>query len=121
MKVCVVNDVILYYVYSLFLLHDNASAHTAATTVDIFNESEAQLLPHPPYSPDLSPWDFLLLPEMKKQLKNTQFEGVEDAYRAFTRAVEDIQKLAWAEEWNMWFHSMAKCRVAERRFLDVIE
>ena len=42
---------------------------------------------------DLSPCDFSLLPEVKKQLKGTLFESVEDACRAFTRAVEDMLRL----------------------------
>ena len=49
-----------------FLHRDNASAHTAATTVDFLNENEVQLLPHPPCSPDLSPCDFFLFPEVKE-------------------------------------------------------
>ena len=53
----------------LFLHHDNASARTAATTVDFLTVSEVQLLPHPPYSPDLSPCGFFLVPEVKKQQK----------------------------------------------------
>ena len=62
----------------------------AATTVDFLNESEVQLLPHAPYSPDLSPCDlFYPIPEVKKQLKGTLSESAEDACRAFTRAVED--------------------------------
>ena len=57
----------------LFLRHDNASAHTAATTVNFLNESEVQFLPLLPYSPDLSPCNSFLFPDMKKQLKGTQF------------------------------------------------
>ena len=34
----------------LFLHHNNASAHTAATTIDVLKERDVQLLPHPPYS-----------------------------------------------------------------------
>ena len=45
-----------------FLHHYNASAHTAATTVDFFKEVQTQ--PHPLYSPDLSPCDFFLFPEV---------------------------------------------------------
>ena len=53
----------------LFPLHDHASAHAAATSVVFLKEIEMQLLPHPPYLSDLSPCDFFLFPEMKKQLK----------------------------------------------------
>ena len=68
-----------------------------------------QLLPHPLYSPDLSPCNFFLFPEVKKQLKGTIFESAEDACRAFTRATEDMPKSTWAEEWNISFHRMAEC------------
>ena len=85
-------------------LHDNASVHTAATTVDFLNDSEVQLLPHPPYSPDLSPCNFYLFPKNEKQLNGIVFESAEDTSRAFKRAVEDIPRSTWAEEWNKWFH-----------------
>ena len=49
-----------------------------------------QLLPHPPYFSDLSPCDFFLSPKVRKQLKGTLFESVEDACRAFTSAIEDV-------------------------------
>ena len=81
----------------LFLHHDNASAHTAATTVDFLNESE---VPYPPYSPNLFPCNVFLFPEVNKQLKGTLFESAQDACRAFTGAVEDIPKSTWDEEWN---------------------
>ena len=71
----------------LFLHYDNAIAHAAATTVDFLNESEVQLLPHPLYSPDLSPCCFLF-PEVQKQLKSTLLQSVEDACLTFTRAVK---------------------------------
>ena len=73
-------------------------------------ESEVQLLPHPP---DLFLCDLFLFPEVKKQLKGTLFVSTEDACRAFTTAVEDIPKSTWAEEWNKWFHRMAKCIAGE--------
>ncbi|WP_419650344.1 hypothetical protein, partial [Thiolapillus sp.] len=64
------------------------------------------------------PCDFCLVPEVKEQLKGTLFESVEDVCRTFTRAVEDIPKSTWAEEWNKWFHRMAKCIAAEGRFFE---
>ena len=104
--------------WPIFFHHDNAIAHPTATTVDFLNESEVLLLLYPSYSPDLSPCDFCLVPELKKQLKGTLFDSVEDVCRTFTRAVEDIRKSTKAEEWNKWFHHMAKCRAAEGRFFE---
>ena len=60
----------------------------------------------------------LLFPELKKHRKSTLFESAEGALRAFTRAVEDIPKLTWAEKWNKRFHRMTKCIAAEGRFFE---
>ena len=67
---------------------------------DFLNEREVQLLLDPPFSPDLSPWNFFLFQEEKKQVKGTLFDSVEYIRGAFTRDVEDIPKSTWAEEWN---------------------
>jgi len=48
--------------------HDNATAHTSALAKAKLVELGYELLPHPPYSPDLAPCDFLLFPNLKKSL-----------------------------------------------------
>jgi histone-lysine N-methyltransferase SETMAR len=35
------------------------------------------VFPHPPYSPDLSPCDFILFPKMKTKLKGRRFDAVD--------------------------------------------
>ena len=50
-----------------FILHqDNAPTHASQkvqTTIKI--QLEAEILTHPPYSPDLAPCDFALFPKLK--------------------------------------------------------
>ena len=46
------------------LLHDNAPAHKSATVQQYLKESGLDVLDHPPYSPDLSPYDFCLFPRL---------------------------------------------------------
>jgi transposase len=36
------------------------------------------VIPHPPYSPDLAPFDFFLFPKMKLTLKGRRFETIEE-------------------------------------------
>ena len=60
-------------VRGLLLHHDNASAHTAAVTLDFLAASNVQLATHPSYSPDLAPCDWFLFPSAKRQLKGNSF------------------------------------------------
>ena len=52
------------------LLHDNASAHKAATVRENLKQVKVVELPHPPYSPELPPCGFFLF----LRLKNTSLE-----------------------------------------------
>jgi hypothetical protein len=49
------------------------------------------IVPHPPYSPDLAPCDFLLFPKLKIKLKGQRFETVSDMQRE-SQAVLDSSK-----------------------------
>ncbi len=50
-----------------FLLHhDNASSHTAVPTLAFIGEQNMEMLPHPPYSPDLAPCNFFSVPQTQK-------------------------------------------------------
>ncbi|EFN64908.1 Histone-lysine N-methyltransferase SETMAR, partial [Camponotus floridanus] len=42
------------------------------------HELRYELLPHPPYSPDLAPCDFFLFPNMKKWLAGKKFSSNEE-------------------------------------------
>ena len=54
--------------------HDNAPAHCACDTELDIDPLGFNLLPHPPYSPDLAPLDFRLFPDLKKELRGQRFE-----------------------------------------------
>lgn len=53
--------------------HDNAPAHSSMKAMAKLNELNFQLLPHPPYSPDLAPCDFYLFPNLKRYLRGKRF------------------------------------------------
>lgn len=60
---------------ALFLQQDNARPHTAVVTTNTLREIGLQLLPHPPYSPDLAPSDFYLFSPLKSALKGKSFNN----------------------------------------------
>ena len=79
------------------LHHDNASAHTAAATREFLASEGVQLMSHPPYSSDLCPCDFFSFSHFKKRLRRTRFDSPKYAIRAFTRAIDSIDKVTWFE------------------------
>ena len=62
-------------VRSIKLLHDNAPAHKSTTVQEYLKESGLNVLDHPPYSHDLSPFDFWLFPKLKEMLAGHRFES----------------------------------------------
>jgi hypothetical protein len=48
--------------HGVILQHDNARPHTANMTKTVIHELDWEILPHPPYSPDLAPTDYHLFP-----------------------------------------------------------
>ena len=70
-----------------FILHrDNAPAHASQevqTTIQI--QLEAEVLTHPPYSPDLARCDFPLFPKLKGELIGKHFNDLDDLRSESTR------------------------------------
>ena len=73
-----------------FLHHDNASSNTSKMTRQFVEESGLQLLPHPPYSPDLAPCDFWLFPRIKKHLKGKKFDSNSEVEEGLHRVMGDV-------------------------------
>jgi hypothetical protein len=54
------------------------SCLTLVLTQQFLAKYEMAVIPHPLYSPDLAPCDFLLFPKMKLKLKGRQFDTIEE-------------------------------------------
>jgi transposase len=50
----------------------------------------SQVLPHPPYSPDMSPPAFDLFPKLKKPFSGKRFRSIEEASNEVARAIRRI-------------------------------
>jgi histone-lysine N-methyltransferase SETMAR len=73
----------------VLLQHDNASSHTCVATTSKAVELAFQILPHPPYSPDLGPSNYHLFKNVKQYLRGTHFKDDESVQIAVTQWLED--------------------------------
>jgi len=73
--------------HGIKLLHDNAKAHDAQ---NYLKEQGITIMPHPPYSPDLSPCDYWLNDYIKQHLPDEVSE--KSLHNAVTKIVFDIPK-----------------------------
>lgn len=70
------------------LLHDNARPHVAKLTLQKLQELNYETLPHPPYSPDISPTDYHLFLSLDNFLRNKQFKSLDDVQHTFASFIE---------------------------------
>ena len=89
--------------------HDNAPTHTSAVVTAKLVELGYELLPHPPYSPDLAPCDFFLFPNLKKSLAGQKFESNEEVIAATEAYFADLQKTRFSDGLKKLEHHWVKC------------
>lgn len=70
----------------VILLYDNARPHVAKSVSDVLKQLNWEMLPHPPYSPDIAPSDYHLFRSMAHGLAKQQFKNY-----------QDVKK--WLDEW----------------------
>ncbi len=89
----------------IFWLHqDNATPHTLTITFAFFGENGINLVPHPPYSPDLAPCDFAVFPYLKKQLRGIKFVNIEEVQNC-------VRMILWNMEPEVFFDTVRSMAV----------
>nr|ABQ88321.1 transposase [synthetic construct] len=91
------------------LLHDNARPHVAQPTLQKLNELGYEVLPHPPYSPDLSPTDYHFFKHLDNFLQGKRFHNQQDAENAFQEFVESRSTDFYATGINKLISRWQKC------------
>jgi hypothetical protein len=61
-------------------------------TTEFVTNSNTDIVPHLPYSPDLAPCDFALFPKLKMKLKGRHFETVSDNQRESQVVLNSIKE-----------------------------
>lgn len=91
------------------LLHDNARPHVAQSTLQKLNELGYQTLPHPPYSPDLSPTDYHFFKHLDNFLQGKRFNNQAAAQNAFEEFAASRTLEFYATEINKLVSRWQKC------------
>ncbi|GBP35549.1 Histone-lysine N-methyltransferase SETMAR [Eumeta japonica] len=76
---------------------DNARVHTCLVTMAKIHELRYELLPHPEYSPDLTPCDYYLFPNLKTWLSGKRFESNEEVITETSAYFESLEKTYYLE------------------------
>ncbi|CAF3102594.1 unnamed protein product [Rotaria socialis] len=63
---------------AVILLHDNSRPHVAQLTQQKIEQLEWEVLPHPPWSPDLAPSDCHLFLSLRNYLCNKHYEDFDE-------------------------------------------
>ena len=69
------------------ILHNNARPHTTVLTRQALQKLRLDVLPHPPYSPDLAPAYFALFPRLKRLLQVRIFESRDSLEHEVSRVI----------------------------------
>lgn len=89
--------------------HDNAPAHSSVVAQVKLHELGYELLPHPPYSPDLAPCDYYLFPNLKRWLQGKKFGSNEEAEAKIRAYFDEFQKTYFSDGIKMLETRWTKC------------
>ena len=85
----------------VLLLQDNAPAHTSQVAMTAATECGFEILPHTPYSPNMTPSDFYLFLKLKSHLCGTQYGSNEGV-------IEAVNEYLWYQEKAFYFEGIRK-------------
>lgn len=102
----------------LLFHHDNAPAHASKVTTQKLNELKFELLPHPPYSPDLAPSDYWLFPNLKRWLQGKRFSSNEEVLAETEAYFEELDSSSYMKGLKMLEDRYTKCITLEGNYVE---
>jgi hypothetical protein len=80
----------------------NAPSHTSVFTQQFLVKYKMAVIPHPPYSPDMTPCDFYLFPKMKVNLKGRRFDTTEEVQAESQRVLDTLTEKNFQKAFQKW-------------------
>ena len=100
-------------------LHDNARPHTSQETLAIIRDLHFEILPHPPYSPDLAPSDYWIFGALKKPLKGRRFESLQQLATSVSKWSRDMPVEWYREGISKLPERWARCIQMKWKYVEV--
>ncbi len=95
---------------NFWLHHDGAPAHRADIVVNFLQATGTNILPHPPYSPDLAPSDFFLFNRMKKNMRGLTFNSMDELRERIDFKIGQVANWEFAHALHdSWEKRLQKC------------
>jgi histone-lysine N-methyltransferase SETMAR len=91
------------------LHHDNARPDCSAQTQEAITNLKFTVIPHPPYSPDLTPSDFRLFTKLKETLKGQHFLSEAEFEAAVCKWISIQPEIFFMDGMNKWIGRLKKC------------
>jgi len=100
------------------LHHNNAPCQMAVSINEFFAEKSNPVVPQPPYSPDLSPCDFVLFPQLKNHLKGRHFGTLDNVQKSVTDELKGIAAEAFQHCYQQWKQRLRRCVAAQWNYFE---
>ncbi len=98
------------------LLHDGAPAYRATPTVHYLEYHGVRIMPHPGYSPDLSPPDYWLFARVKKEVRGKHFGTIAALQTAVDKILKAIPAAEFQEAMDRYPDMLRRCIAAQGEY-----
>ena len=100
------------------LHHNNGPARTAISVEQFLTSKCITVVPQPPYSPVLAPYDFFSFKKVKSAVKGHHFESTEDIQRAVSQAFNDIPEAVFQKCYKQYKYLWERCMHGEGMYFE---
>ena len=100
------------------LHHDSAPAHASLLIGSYLAKHQKSVVPHPPYSPDLTQADFFLFPKLKTTLKGRLFQTIEEIQENAIRELCAVTESAFQEAFQQWKERWEWCIASREDYFE---
>ena len=102
----------------VLLQQDNARVHSCKVAMDAVERNGNKKIPHPAYSHDLAPSDFLIFPNLKKDIHGCHFHSDREVLMAVEEWVSGMDPDFFSSGMMALEHHWSKCITLEGNYIE---